>query len=224
MDGESDLEDTSGEDVEEQEGGIDFYNSGIHALAGITAFRHRVKHPHLQDPCSSRLEKLPAWVEPYSRTGRASPTPNFADNVCKMDNVFKQMHFSQPDLVDRERAVVARFVERVLANEIEVPEEVAWTFGRLRLLARLRALNKSKRHRRALQAAKEKEENARKAREKREERAAKAKEKREERAAKAREKVQLNKHSRKAKKNKQMRANRYLKNSPFCPSSVNLCF
>jgi len=117
------------------------YKEGIQGLAGICAFRLMKKYPYLAKAEASILQQVPQWVEPYSATGRTMPSALLSRAAMKMDEVFLGMH---TQFVDRQPKVIKRFFSAVELLDVGLPKEAILLFGKLRLLVRVRCLNRQR--------------------------------------------------------------------------------
>jgi len=127
------------------------YFQGVIGIAGIVAYRLRKRFPQLSSGTAIASGVLPQWVEPYSKSGRSVPSDEFESAARQMDVIFRRMHNEKKSYVDTEAFVLKRFNQEVVKLSIQIPIEVVALFGRLRLLVRVRCINKN---RRSLQAKK----------------------------------------------------------------------
>jgi hypothetical protein len=122
----------------------EFYRQGVMGLASVCAFRLHTKYPYLRKVdaevrCGQQAADFPGWVQPYCEQGTMAPSA-LLDNASKtMDEVFLKMH---EDKYDSQPKVLQRFKDTCAEQNVGLPEEVVGLFGYLRILSRIRSLNR----------------------------------------------------------------------------------
>lgn len=128
------------------------YIAGLESLAGVVAHRLRGKHPEL---AGDGAVQIPAWVSHYTKKGFKTPSESFRTAATEMDKVFITMHKTG---LDSGPKVVRRFVEQVQSLDVDLPVAAILEFGRLRLLTRIRSVNRARKNSRALKRKSNQEE------------------------------------------------------------------
>jgi cell division protein FtsL len=116
-----------------------FYKSGLRAVASIIAYGLRHKFPQLTSSVSQLPAQYPVWVSHYSSRGMCPPTETLVEMVNKMDTIFIKIH---GDSIQKGKGVARRFIELITSDNASYPKEVVAAFAVLRILIRVRALNK----------------------------------------------------------------------------------
>jgi len=138
------------EDVDDTQAPGSAYLQGVTGLAGIVAFRLMHKFPYLADLSKSALGPLPQYVEPYSKPGRCVPAEFLDKAAQEMDKEFRQLHNHKKYFVHNERNAVKNFCSAINKMNLQnIPKEAVALFGRLRLMERIRCINRQQRNTRA---------------------------------------------------------------------------
>jgi hypothetical protein len=119
-----------------------FHKEGVRALASVCAFRLHTKFPYLRkivDGVPSEAVNVPGWVQPYCEKGTTTPSSLLNDASITMEEIFLKMH---GDFYDTQPKVIDRFLVTCKGQHVGLPEEVIKLFGYLRILARIRVLNR----------------------------------------------------------------------------------
>jgi hypothetical protein len=116
-----------------------FYASGLHAVASIIAYQLRHTFPQYTSPESELPSQYPIWVAHYSSRGMCPPTDALVEMVGNLDNLFNQIHGQS---INKGKGLVKSFVATCRADNESYPAKVVAAFTVLRILIRVRALNK----------------------------------------------------------------------------------
>lgn len=115
-----------------------FYSSGLHALASILANQLKNRFPQYTSAESQLPTKFPTWIAHYSTRGMCPPTEDLVDMVKNLDKLFNNIHGQS---INKGRGLVKSFVN-IVTTENSYPSKVVSAFAVLRILIRVRALNK----------------------------------------------------------------------------------
>ena len=116
-----------------------FYERGLYAIASIIAFKVRNKLPDFKDSNKKLPTKCPTWIEHYSARGMCPPTTQLVDFVKVMDRNFHNIH---GETILKEKGLVKTFTSLIQITAPQIPCQIVSVFAKLRILIRVRALNK----------------------------------------------------------------------------------
>lgn len=132
-----------------------FYERGLFALAAIVAHKVKDSHPNYVSAEQGLPTTVPVWVEHFSSRGMAAPTPDLVQFVTEMD---KHFHYIHGDSVQKEKGLLTSFSDLMKTVCPIIPSKIVRAFARLRILVRVRALNKRNRDQKKEDKEKEKED------------------------------------------------------------------
>jgi hypothetical protein len=131
-----------------------FYERGLFALSSIVAFKVKSKSPEYTDTSHQKLpSNYPIWIEHYSSRGMSPPTAQLVDFVKLMDRNFHNIH---GESILKEKGLVKLFTNHMHVMAPEIPKNIVSVFAKLRILVRVRALNKRNRNKKKEDAARAK--------------------------------------------------------------------
>lgn len=116
-----------------------FYDQGLSALASIVAYKVKNKLPEYVSAENSLPTNYPVWIEHFSETGMSPPTGQLLDYVRQMDRKFHNIH---GESVLKDSKLVQMFVDHMQVSASNIPTQLVRVFIKLRILVRVRALNK----------------------------------------------------------------------------------
>lgn len=138
-----------------------FYERGLDALSAVIAYRVKRKLPEYVDAENPLPTNYPIWIEHYSETGMAPPTPKLIEFVKVLDRLFHNIH---GDSILKDKNLVSLFTNHMQITYPNIPKKIVSVYAKLRILIRVRALNKRNKNQKKAAADKDKvEKNSRQA-------------------------------------------------------------
>lgn len=116
-----------------------FYERGLYALASIVAYKIKKKSPEYISEVNPVPTDYPVWVEHFSVRGMAPPSAQLIDFVKVMDRNFHNLH---GESVQKDKGLVKLFQNHIKVTAPKIPKLIVSVFAKLRILIRVRALNK----------------------------------------------------------------------------------
>jgi hypothetical protein len=132
-----------------------FYERGLFALSSIVAYKVKSKSPEYIDTSQKLPSNYPIWIEHYSSRGMSPPTAQLVGFVKLMDKHFHHIH---GESILKDKGLIKLFTNHMQVIAPEIPKTIVSVFAKLRILVRVRALNKRNRNKKKEDAAREKQD------------------------------------------------------------------